>query len=158
MLPPPASCGQIGRSANPLGLWISPLTDFTPDRSSLACIVSVVTLPPSTTGGSKRSTPRIGGGRSEPDWSSTAVLGSWVGLSRGDAASAFGGGALSRGDPAPASGGVDASPNDATSSVFAAEDGAAGNPAPEAGMRGTGSRDPGGYAAIAWAGVEPLVR
>src|SRR5213594_2876426 len=43
-LPPPASCDENGRVANPLGLRISPLTVFTPDRSSLAWTVSVATL------------------------------------------------------------------------------------------------------------------
>src|SRR5437867_7156630 len=43
-------CGQNPRVANPLGLRISPLTDFTPDRSSLAWTVSVVTLPLSSAG------------------------------------------------------------------------------------------------------------
>src|SRR5436309_2853665 len=62
-LPVPASCDLNGRAANPLGLRISPVTVFTPDRSSLAWTVSVATLPPSTTGGSKRRASRTGGVR-----------------------------------------------------------------------------------------------
>src|SRR5213594_2774105 len=65
-LPLPASREPKGRVANLLGLRISPQTDFTPDRSSLTWTVSVVTLPPSTTGGSKRRTWRTGCARSEP--------------------------------------------------------------------------------------------
>src|SRR5436309_2530727 len=74
------------RMATPLGLRIVPQTDFTPDRSSLAWIERIVTLPSATSGGSKWMDSTTGGVRSELGSTST---GSFV----------SGGGVTSRGTP-----------------------------------------------------------